>query len=351
MTGLGRYRWLLLAVAIALSTLPGVAAAGSGFATGGGSFTRIGPSARAIGLGRAYVALAGEDPMGLFWISASVAQGEGIRVSVTNRVLGPAELGMDGALSFGAGGITSPVGWGGFYVGAGAMFLGISGIEQYNSQAVFEGEFSDAEMLAVMSLGRVEGPVCVGLSARYISQGFSGLAHFGSTTQSGVGLETSLTTQFWRSVRLGASLSSQVDLEHDRVPMRGLVGLAYDREVWLSGRSASILAALDVEQIADRPVRVHVGLGLERLEVYSGVEVALRMGRSNRMLEPRVTSALVENLDPVEKFDPMDGEDYVGASAQWTMGLGIRRGPVAIDYAVAFGMLHDTQYVSLGYSY
>lgn len=318
--------------------------AGAQLATGGGSFTRLGPSARAIGLGRAYVALAEEDAMGLFWSSAAVASGEGVRAAATNRLFGPGDLGMDGALSFAAGAVTGPIGWG-LRGGAGAMFLGVSGIEQYSSQAVFEGEFSDSEMLAAVSLARTEGPVSAGLSVRYISQGFSGLAHYGDTKQAGIGLETSLSTRFWRRVRLGASLCSEVDLGNDRVPMRGLIGLAYDPRVWVAGRRARAIAALDVEQVKDRPMRLHVGIGLEGFEAYPGVDAALRIGRSNRMLEPRVTNDLVEG------FDPMNGEDYVAASAQWTMGLGVRRGAMSVDYALAFGMLHDTQYITLSYGY
>ena len=93
-------------------------------------------------------------------------------------------------------------------------------------------------------------------------------------------------------------------------------------------------------------MRLHLGVGVERLQVYPGVEAALRLGRSNRMLEPRVTDSLVEGFDPME-----NGGDYVGASAQWTMGLGMSRGYLSVDYAMAFGMLHDTQYITLGYGY
>jgi hypothetical protein len=311
-------------------------------ATGAGAFTRMGPSARAIAFGRAYVSLATQDPLGVFWTASSVAGSSELRVGVTNRIAGGADIGIEGASAFSAVAVTGPA-VGGLSFGIGVLHLGISGIRQYSNEANFQGEFSDSELLGVVCIGRQQGPIRSGISVRFIRQGFDGLQDWGQTQASGFGLEAGMTAQFWERVQVAASLAEEVDLERDRVPMRGLLGASYVRPVSIGATTGTLVTALDLEQVKERPARVHVGLGLEQVKLRKGFDFALRFGRSNRMLEPRVTDNLAAD------FKPLAGDDYVSASAQWTLGFGVRRGNVVIDYAMAFGRVHDLQYMSVGY--
>jgi hypothetical protein len=330
-----------LVVIVALGLAGGVEAEQ---AVGLGSFVRLGASSRGIALGRAYTALAGDDALGFFWNPAAVAFGvTGPRLAVSNRFFGEGDLGMGGALSFVTAGGSIPI-WNSFVLGLGIMHLGVPGIEQYDERAVLQGEFSDSESLVLMSLGRNEGPIAVGLNVKMLYQGFSGLRHAqGATSGSGLGFDMGLIARFWKPVRIGVSLRDQIDIDRDRSPMTAILGVSFDRPVYI-GIPARAVGAIDFEQIKKRPLRLHMGIGLEEIPAASDVLLALRLGRSNRMIENRLSDLLTGEFRGV-----LDEEDLVGASAQWALGVGLRRGQFRLDYTLSFGKLHDPQYISLGY--
>ena len=312
-------------------------------AVGLGSFVRLGASARGISLGRAYTALAGDDAMGVFWNPAAVAEATARpRFALSNRFFGNQDLGMGGALSFVTVGGTVPL-WKGFVVGLGIMHLGVDGIEQYTQRAEYLGDFSDSKSLVVLGLGHRSGPISVGFSAKLLHQGFSGLqAPPGSTSGSGTGFDMGLVARFWRPLRIGVVLRDQVDVDNDRAPMSALVGVACERRL---GGAATAVAAIDVEQIKNRPARLHMGLGLEGIPAL-GTLGAVRFGHSNRMLEGRLSRLLAAGFREMLE-DP--SQDLVGDSAQWALGFGLTRGPLQIDYTFSLGKLHDPQYISVGY--
>jgi hypothetical protein len=339
MTSLATKR--VLVVMLALGLAGGVEAEQ---AVGLGSFVRLGASSRGIALGRAYTALAGGDALGFFWNPAAVADGlAGPRFAVSNRFFGDSDVGMGGALSFVTAGGSIPV-WNRFVLGLGIMHLGVPGIEQYDERAVLKGEFSDSESLFVMSLGRSEGPIAVGLNVKFLYQGFSGLQQIqGATSGSGLGFDMGLIARFWKPVRIGVSLRDQIDIDRDRSPMTAILGVSFDRPVYI-GIPAKAVGAIDFEQIKKRPLRLHMGIGLEEIPAASDILLALRLGRSNRMIENRLSDLLTGEFRGV-----LDEEDLVGASAQWALGVGLRRGQFRLDYTLSFGKLHDPQYISLGY--
>lgn len=311
-------------------------------AVGLGSFVRLGASARAISLGRAYTALAGDDALGAFWNPAAVAYAsKAPRVAASNRFFGSQDYGMDGTLSFATLGGTVPV-WNRIVVGIGLMRLGVQGIEQYNNRAIYVGEFSDEEMLAIFSIGRRDGPMAIGVSAKFLRQGFSGLTDVGATTGSGFGADVGFIAHLWKPLRIGVTLRDEIDIGSDRSPMTALLGVSFERPVYI-GVPARAVAAVDVEQIKDRPVRLHFGVGVEEMPGVAGVLVALRMGHSNRMLESRLSKLLTSNFKGL-----VESEDLSGDSAQWAFGLGLKRGSVQIDYTFSRGLMHDPQYITFG---
>ena len=315
-------------------------------ASGSIAFMRIGASARAIAMGRAYTAIAGDDALGLFWNPAACAYDEKSRIAITNRFFGESEFGMDGAMSFTAAGATFPLNWG-VVVGVGAMYFGVNGIEQYDDRAVFKGDFSDQEWLAVASVARKEGPLTVGLNSKIIHQGFSGLADTdGETGASALGLDVGLIAHFWQPIRIGITLRDEVSMGNDRAPMTALGGLAYDRRIIVGDRSVQAIGSLDVEQIKSRPIRFHMGIALEQIQLFSGVSVDFRLGHSNRMLEERLSNFLTS-----EFRDQLRASDLVADNTQWGFGFGIKRSRLRIDYTFSVGMMHDPQYISLGYEY
>lgn len=314
-------------------------------AVGLGSFVRLGASSRGIALGRAYTALAGDDALGFFWNPAAVAANIlAPRFAMSNRFFGDQDLGM-GGLSFVTLGGTAPL-WRGLVAGLGAMHLGVSGIEQYDTRARFRGEFSNSESLIVLSLGRYSGPISIGLNMKWLHQGFNGLQDTpGATSGSAIGFDMGLIAHFWRPVRIGIALRDEMDIDGDRAPMAALVGVAYDRPVYI-GLPAKAVGAIDLEQIKDRPARVHLGVGVEEIPAYSDLLAAVRFGHSNRMLEGRLSSMLQGEFRSLLKDKE---EDLIGTSAQWAIGFGLTRGALRLDYTFSFGKLHDPQYISLGY--
>lgn len=311
-------------------------------ATGAGAFARLGASARAIALGRAYTALAGDDAMGMFWNPAGMVLGKPVRLAVTDRFFGDGELGMDGVASFVSVGTSMHVS-GNMAVGAGAMYFGVAGIEKYSDSAVYQGDFSNDELLALLSVARLEGPLTAGVNLRFIRQAFSG--DFASSA-SGIGFDLGMIARFWRPVRLGLMVRSRADMGNDLVPISASVGVAYERQLAPPGIAPRLVLALDLEQIEDRPARLHLGLGLERLINLRGVAFSLRMGRNNQFLEQRLSALLTPAFG-----EELAGEDFSGPNGQWGFGIGIEQSAFALDYTFTRGMLHDPHYLSLSYSH
>ena len=315
-------------------------------ATGAASFIRLGSSARAIAMGRAYTALADRDALAAFWNPAGIAGSQRPRIAVTDRFMGDGELGMDGAFSFVSAGGSMPV-TGNLAVGFGVMYYGVDGIEQYDQRGVYQGTFSDSEALLLLSLARLEGPMALGVNVKYISQWFSGLVgEVGKTSAHGIGLDVGLVVRFLEPVTLGIMLRNKTDLEYDRVPTSASVGIAYERRVRVAGMDPQLVAALDVEQVKDRPLRLHMGLGLERLISFQDVAFSMRLGHNNRFLEGRLARILAP-----EFRDELEGEDLVEPNVRWGIGIGIAKGGFNLDYTFSRGMLHDPNYLSLGYEY
>jgi hypothetical protein len=335
--------WL---VAIALVGVDGRNIQAQERAYGAASFIRLGSSARATAMGRAYTALAAEDALGMFWNPASIAVGNRTRVSITDRVMGDSDLGMGGAGSFVSAGGSIPINRS-MAVGMGIMYYGVNGIEEYDARARYVGDFSDSEMLLLLTLARNQSPIAVGVNLKYIRQAFSGLEQTaGGASVGGIGMDVGFLAHFWQPVRIGFMLRNKVDLENDRVPMSASVGVAYERRIALAGQVPRLVAGFDIEQVKDRPLRLHIGVGLERLIDYREVGFSLRVGRNNRMLEQRLGALLIEDFR-----GEVETEDLVGANARWGIGIGIERKNLALDYTFSRGQLHDPHYVSLSFEY
>ena len=315
-------------------------------ATGAASFIRLGSSARAIAMGRAYTALADRDALAVFWNPAGIVGSQKLRMAVMDRFMGDGDLGMDGVFSFVSGGGTIPLSRS-LAAGFGIMYYGVDGIEQYDHRAVYKGDFSNSEMLLLLSLARLEGPLALGINVKYIAQQFKGLVgDVGATSGSGIGFDVGLIARFWRPVSIGVMLRNKTDLGDDRVPTSASVGIAYERQLWVGGTGPQLVAALDIEQVKNRPLRVHMGLGLERLIHFQNTGLSVRFGRNNQFLEGRLAGMLA----PAFRSE-LEGENLVNPNARWCVGVGIARAKTSLDYTFSRGMLHDPHYLSLSYEY
>jgi hypothetical protein len=323
-------------------------------AMGAASFIRLGSSARAIAMGRAFTALAGEDAVGMFWNPAGVALASKSRMGITDRLMEGGDLGMDGAFSFVSAGYSRPIG-GKMAAGLGVMYYGVEGIEQYDTRAMHLGDFSDNELLLLLSLARLEGPISLGINVKFIRQEFKGLendpqyGNLGAPSASGVGFDVGLITHFWRPLRIGVMLRGKTDLRNDRVPTSASVGLAYEKRLRLGREAPRVVLAVDLEQVKTKPIRLHMGLGLERLIAFRDIEFSIRGGRNNYFLEQRIGDIVKGDF----KFK-LEGEDQDllnESNARWGMGIGIKRSGLGLDYTFTRGVLHDPHYLSLTYHY
>jgi hypothetical protein len=316
-------------------------------ATGAAAFTRLGAGGRAIAMGRAYTAVCDGDPFAVFWNPAGVARGtaEPMRLGATERLFADADFGMGGPASFvsaaGAARLTTHLG-----AGLGVMYYGVQGIEQYDPQAVYMGDFTDGEMLIVASLARVQAPLSVGLSLKYLRQGYSGLTgNVGANSAGGIGFDAGIMARFWSPVIIGVVVRNEVEMGRDVVPAMATVGAAYERPLHLGRLTPRLVGGLDLEQVDERPIRVHLGAELDSLAVVRDIVLALRCGTGNRFLEQRLGRLLTQDYR-----DQLGDADLGAANRAWGLGLGVTRGRVGIDYTVTTGRLQDPHYVSVSYT-
>ena len=212
---------------------------------------------------------------------------------------------------------------------------------------MYLGDFSDSEMLLLASIARLEGPLAAGINIKFIRQAFTGLkGNLGATSASGIGADVGLIARFWTPVRIGVMLRGKTDMENDRVPTSATVGVAYEQQVGTGILAPELVVAVDLEQVKNRPIRLHLGLGLERLINFQEFGLSIRFGRNNHYLEKR----LADNLTDEFRRD-LEAEDMVDANARWGIGFGIERKGLSLDYTFSRGMLHDPYYISLSYQY
>ncbi|NKB72689.1 MAG: hypothetical protein GKR89_36930 [Candidatus Latescibacteria bacterium] len=313
---------------------------------GAAAFTRLGASARAIAMGRAYTALAGEDAMAVFWNPAGLVPRTQPRLGIMNRFRGgDSNLGMDGLGSFVSLGGVLPLPANRFVgaVGLGSMVFKVADIPQYNAQAQYLGDFASDDKVVYLSGARLEGPLAVGLTIKYISLGFNGLRE-GNWSAQGVGLDMGLLTHFRRSLSMGFIFRKETKIGWDKAPTSATMGWSYQRHIQWGGFTPKMVLAADFEQIKNQPLRVHSGVGLERLGDVRNFAFSLRLGVTDHILENRFTRRLAGDF----KADLEQG-DFDSANRGWALGLGVERNHLRLDYTFSRRRLHNPQYVSISF--
>lgn len=283
-----------------LFTLPVYAGQGDGGEAG--AFLKMGAGARALALGKAYVALA-DDATASYWNPAGLTQLKGRNLYL---MYGEPFDKISG-IGYSLAGYAQPTTWGS--IGASLIYLSVDGLEEANSNGGPTGhEFGDKEMALLLSYGKEINPaLSLGATLKGISQ------EIDSDKDSGFGLDVGLlyrpTTQLAK-LKVGIVLQDLVraNIREEKMPLRLRLGVAS----YLL-RDDRLRLSIGADLAADRSVKGHVGAEYEFLK-----NLSLRAGYST------------------------DNEEITG-------GLGFKIKQFCLDYA--YGSHNDlgaTHRVSLG---
>ena len=286
---------------------------------------RLGAGARSIGLGGAFTAIA-DDATATVWNPAGLGSAADLSLNFSTQ-----QLDLDRSHNFIA--LTKALGSAGS-IGIAVTNAGVSGIQQYDANERYSGEFGYSSNAYSLSYGIGFGNFAVGLTGRMLTDNFGAK---GVENQSGfggvdVGLmghalhidigEEKVPTFHYGIVAkyLGASLGD------DTVPMVINLGVAYNLYM---GNVVTFAADLEQESVNLDESATSLRLGAEyTILTYKSTALAIRGGiRASR-----------------------DAKNLFG-------GFGVNIGGLQIDYAIQDGMASEingvgsTHFASLSYRY
>jgi hypothetical protein len=297
--------------------------------SGGAAFLRLGAGAKAQGMGRARTAHAGGDFSAAFWNPAGLGEVKRPGAVISGRFL------QDSAFDtqFFTGIAASPIAQQGA-AAIGVLYYGVGDIEAFDARANYQGTFRNSEMALAGTYGISQGPISIGAGIRYHLQEFSGEGltnelSGAATRNSGLGFDLGLLYRINRRFTVGMVLRDGTDIgEEDYMPTGFTLGVGYlhtlRRDTWIRG-------AVDLEQIKDRPIRVH--LGTEYSRKMQDLKFAVRLGLSDIYLEDRAPAQA-------------RGEIPTGNN-KFTVGFGLGKDWYGIDVAYIGDGLDDTVLLSL----
>ena len=286
---------------------------------------RLGAGARSIGLGGAFTAIA-DDATATVWNPAGLGSAADLSLNFSTQ-----QLDLDRSHNFIA--LTKALGSAGS-IGLAVTNAGVSGIQQYDANERYSGEFDYSANAYSLSYGIGFGNFAVGLTGRMLTDNFGAE---GVENQSGfggvdVGLmghalhidigEEKVPTFHYGIVAkyLGASLGD------DTVPMVINLGVAYNLYM---GNVVTFAADIEQESVNLDESATSLRLGAEyTILTYKSTALAIRGGvRASR-----------------------DAQNLFG-------GFGVNIGGLQIDYAIQDGMASEingvgsTHFASLSYRY
>ena len=240
-------------------TLPGFGQQGQG---GTESNLSIGFGAQAMGLGRAYTALA-EDPTAVFWNPAGLEYVYQQSVTVFHATL------FEGTLYDFLGYAYPTLNLGTFGFGVGR--IGVGGIEQRDILENRLGTFSFDETQVFFSYAkRFPWYLTPGITVRVMRRAWANLAEEGNLTDYGVGMDLGLmyrpemfSSALLRDWSIGLSvrnlftpqMNEGVDI--DELPLSVRVGFL--RRIYLGAGGSALNLLLDVDYSEKRDTRIHFG--------------------------------------------------------------------------------------------
>lgn len=220
-----------------------------------GSFMRWGAGVRAVGMGKAFVAVS-DDASSVFWNPAGLS-----------RLTRPEIGGMQGILFEDRTQTFASLGWpfAGFSLGAGWMRFGTDDIQERGAAGELLSTFTDSENLFILSGGAsvVSNPtlrVALGASLKYFHHSlytYAGTAFGGDVAA----LASFPFSDVLKDVSVGIGaydIGMSVDWntasgQKDDFPMRLRGGVAAQFD------AAPVLLAVDLEKIEHQDLRVHAG--------------------------------------------------------------------------------------------
>ena len=286
---------------------------------------RLGAGARSIGLGGAVTAIA-EDATATVWNPAGLGSAADLSLNFSTQ-----QLDLDRSHNFIA--LTKALGSAGS-IGLAVTNAGVAGIQQYDAQERYGGEFDYSATAYSLSYGIGFGNFNIGLTGRMLmdnfgaegvenQSGFGGvdIGLMGHALGIDVGDEEVPTFHYGIVAKyLGASLGD------DTVPMVVDVGVAYDLYM---GNVVTFAAALEQEFVNLDESATSLKLGAEyTIVTYKSTALAIRGGaKASR-----------------------DTQNLFG-------GFGVNIGGLQIDYAIQDGMASEingvgsTHFASLSYRF
>ena len=286
---------------------------------------RLGAGARAIGLGGAFTAVA-DDATATVWNPAGLGSAADLSLNLSTQ-----QLDLDRSHNFIA--LTKALGSAGS-IGLAVTNAGVRGIQQYDQNERYGGEFDYSANAYSLSYGIGLGSFSIGLTGRMLmdsfgaadvenASGFGGvdIGLMGHALHIDVGEEKVPTFHYGLVVKhLGASLGE------DTVPMIANLGLAYNLYM---GNVVTFAADLEQEFVNLDQSATSLRLGAEyTILTYKSTALSIRGGvRASR-----------------------DVQNLFG-------GFGVNIGGLQIDYAIQDGMASEingagsTHFASLSYRY
>ena len=286
---------------------------------------RLGAGARSIGLGGAFTAIA-DDATATVWNPAGLGSAADLSLNFSTQ-----QLDLDRSHNFIA--LTKALGSAGS-IGLAVTNAGVSGIQQYDANERYGGEFDYSANAYSLSYGVGLGSFSIGLTGRMLADnfgaegvesqsGFGGVdvGLMGHALHIDVGEEKVPTFHYGIAAKyLGASLGE------DTVPMVINLGLAYNLYM---GNVVTFAADIEQELVNLDQSATSLKLGAEyTILTYKSTALAIRGGiRASR-----------------------DVQNLFG-------GFGVNIGGLQIDYAIQDGMAGEingvgsTHFASLSYSY
>ena len=286
---------------------------------------RLGAGARSIGLGGAFTAIA-DDATATVWNPAGLGSAADLSLNFSTQ-----QLDLDRSHNFIA--LTKALGSAGS-IGIAVTNAGVSGIQQYDANERYSGEFGYSSNAYSLSYGIGFGNFGVGLTGRMLTDnfgaegvenqsGFGGvdIGLMGHALHIDVGEEKVPTFHYGIVAKyLGASLGD------DTVPMVINLGVAYNLYM---GNVVTFAADLEQESVNLDESATSLRLGAEyTILTYKSTALAIRGGvRASR-----------------------DAQNLFG-------GFGVNIGGLQIDYAIQDGMASEingvgsTHFASLSYRY
>ncbi|MEW6605842.1 MAG: hypothetical protein AB1414_00130 [bacterium] len=309
------------------------------------AFLNLGPGARALGLGGAFVAIA-DDSSASYWNPAGLAMIKSREVILMSDFGGNNEIETKYSYMSSASPINlnkllplkffkNSDGIGISLINFGVDDIPKTGIDAYN-EIIKIGAFDDEERAFIFSYGNeiIEEFFLVGISFKYITHKFDG--HSGKGFGIDLGALANVSSMFdrkyktilgLRNVRIGGCIKNNFKKKWDSGPndegsISSELGLAFDL---LKDRKWTCSLAL--KQGEERPLIASLGTEFQLIEDL----LTIRGGINNWYLENRYKELDLKKLNYARK---------------WSLGVGIRVGRGEIDYAISSGRFETKHQLS-----